>query len=191
MLLQTGWKSLKNAVNYIKSPENKGKPISRLMLETGKIVIAGLTGASALLLGEVIEKGLMAVPVFAVEIPLIGSLANILGIFLGAVVAGMIGAIAINMIEKQIEKSMKRENLDAQIQKGNEILNLQHEVLIVNEVKLDHIMTVTANNIHNRHVEAANIMAESIENIRTNCATDETIQDAFDDIDGLFSALED
>ena len=93
MLLKHGWKSLKDAIAYIKSPENKGKPIGRLLLETGKIIIAGLTGAGALVLGEVIEKGLMTIPIFAVEIPLIGSLANILGIFFGAVVAGIIGAI--------------------------------------------------------------------------------------------------
>lgn len=81
MLLKQGWKSLKDAVNYIKSPENKGKPISRLLLETGKIIIAGLTGAGALVLGEAIEKGLMTIPIFAIKIPLIGSLANIIGIF--------------------------------------------------------------------------------------------------------------
>lgn len=191
MLLKQGWKSLKDAVNYIKSPENKGKPIGRLLLETGKIIIVGLTGAGAIVLGEVIEKGLMAIPIFAVEIPLIGSLANILGILLGAVVAGIIGAIAINLIEKRVEKSMKRENVDAQIKKGNEILNLQHQVQVVSEVKLDHTKSTVAQNIHDRHVAAANMMADSVENIRANCAIDESIQDTFDDIDKLFDELED
>lgn len=191
MLLKQGWKSLKDAVNYIKSPENKGKPIGRLLLETGKIIIVGLTGAGAIVLGEVIEKGLMAIPIFAVEIPLIGSLANILGIFFGAVVAGIIGAIAINLIEKRVEKSMKRENVDAQIKKGNEILNLQHQVQVVSEVKLDHTKSTVAQNIHDRHVAAANMMADSVENIRANCAIDESIQDTFDDIDKLFDELED
>lgn len=191
MLLKQGWKSLKDAVNYIKSPENKGKPIGRLLLETGKIIIVGLTGAGAIVLGEVIEKGLMAIPIFAVEIPLIGSLANILGILLGAVVAGIIGAIAINLIEKRVEKNMKRENVDAQIKKGNEILNLQHQVQVVSEVKLDHTKSTVAQNIHDRHVAAANMMADSVENIRTNCAIDESIQDTFDDIDKLFDELED
>lgn len=191
MLLKQGWKSLKDAVNYIKSPENKGKPIGRLLLETGKIIIAGLTGAGALLLGEVIEKGLMTIPIFAFEIPLLGSLANILGIFLGAVVAGIIGAIAINIIEKQIEKSLKRENIDAQIKKGNEILNLQHKVQVVNEIKLEHTKVTVANDIQHRHFAAAAVMAESVENIRANCLTDESIQDTFDDIDKLFDELED
>lgn len=191
MLLKQGWKSLKDAVNYIKNPANKGKPVGRLLLEVGKIIIAGLTGAGALLLGEVIEKGLMTIPIFAFEIPLLGSLANILGIFLGAVVAGIIGAIAINLIEKQIEKSLKEENIDAQIKKGNEILNLQHKVQVVNEVKLEHTKVTLATDIHNRHVAAATVMAESVENIRANCSTDESIQDTFDDIDKLFDELKD
>ena len=191
MMLKQGWSSLKNAVAYIKDPANKGKPIGRLLMEVGKIVIAGMTGIGAMLLGEVIEKGLMTIPVFAVEIPLLGSLANILGIFLGAVVAGIIGAIAINIIEKQIEKSMKRENVDAQINKGNEILRTQHQLQVVNEAKLDHTKAIAAQNIHERHSAAANMMAESVENIRNNCATDESIDVAFDDIDKLFDELED
>jgi len=189
MLLKQGWKSLKNAVDYIKDPANKGKPVDRLLLEVGKIIITGLTGAGALLLGEVIEKGLMTIPVFVVEIPLLGSLANIFGIFFGAVVAGIIGAIAINLIEKQIEKSLKRENIDARIQKGNEVLNLQHKVQVVNEVKLEETKATVATNIHNRHVAAATVMTESIDNIRANCTSDESVQDTFDDIDNLFDEL--
>lgn len=191
IMLKQGWNSLKNAIAYIKDPANKGKPIGRLLMEVGKIVIAGMTGIGAMLLGEVIEKGLMTIPIFAVEIPLLGSLANILGIFLGAVVAGIIGAIAINIIEKQIEKSMKRENVDAQISKGNEILRTQHQLQVVSEAKLDHTKSTAAQNIHERHSAAANMMAESVENIRKNCATDESFDDTFDDIDRLFDELED
>ncbi|AIQ63056.1 cation diffusion facilitator family transporter [Paenibacillus stellifer] len=189
MLLKQGWKSLKDAVNYIKSPENKGKPISRLLLETGKIIIAGLTGAGALVLGEVIEKGLMTIPIFAIEIPLIGSLANIIGIFLGAVVAGIIGAIAINLIEKRIEKGQKAAVVEAQVEKSNEVLNLQHQVRIVSEVKLEHTKANAAKEIKDRHVAAANMMSESLKNIAANCEDDESIQSTFDDIDNLLDEL--
>ena len=190
MLLKQGWKSLKDAVNYIKSPENKGKPIGRLLLETGKIIIVGLTGAGAIVLGEVIEKGLMAIPIFAVEIPLIGSLANILGIFLGAVVAGIIGAIAINLIEKRVEKSQKSENVKDQVSKGNKVIKLQHQVRIVSEAKLEHDKANAANVIKERHAIAANMMSESLENIAVNCKEDESIQNTLDDIDRLLEGLE-
>lgn len=61
----------------------------------------------------------------------------------------------------------------------------------MNEAKLDHTKSVAAQNIHERHSAAANMMAESVENIRKNCATDESVDDAFDDIDKLFEELED
>lgn len=190
IMLKQGWSSLKNAITYIKDPANRGKPIGRLLMEVGKIAIAGMTAIGAMALGEVIEKGLMTIPIFAFKIPLLGSLANILGIFLGAVVAGIIGAIAISIIEKQIEKSMEHENVDAQIKKGNEVLRTQHQLQAVNDVKLNHVKAETVQNIHDRHVAAANMMADSIEAIRENCTTAESIDDTFDDIDKLFDELE-
>lgn len=190
IMLKQGWSSLKNAITYIKDPTNRGKPIGRLLMEVGKIAIAGMTAIGAMALGEVIEKGLMTIPIFAFKIPLLGSLANILGIFLGAVVAGIIGAIAISIIEKQIEKSMEHENVDAQIKKGNEVLRTQHQLQAVNDVKLNHVKAETVQNIHDRHVAAANMMADSIEAIRENCTTAESIDDTFDDIDKLFDELE-
>lgn len=191
MMLKQGWKSLKDAVKYIKDPANKGKPIGILMMEVGKIIIAGLTGTGALMLGEVVEKGLMTIPIFAVEIPLLGSLASILGIFLGAVVAGIIGAIAINLIEKQIEKRLKNDNLDARIDKGNKILNLQHQVQKVSEVKMEQTKATSVQNMYDRHVAAAETMVSSVEKINENCAIDKGIQDKFDDIDRLFDELGD
>jgi len=190
MLLKQSWKSLKDAINYIKNPENKGKSIGRLLLETGKIIIASLTGAGAIVLGEVIEKGLMAIPIFAVEIPLIGSLANIIGIFLGAVVAGIIGAIVINLIEKRIEKSQKSENVESQVNKGNEVINLQHQIRIVSEAKLERDKVNVVNTIKERHVAAANMMSKSLENIVMNCEEDESINTTLGDIDMLLEELE-
>ena len=191
MMLKQGWKSLKDAVKYIKDPANKGKPIGILMMEVGKIIIAGMTATGALMLGEVIEKGLMTIPIFAFEIPLLGSLASILGIFLGAVVAGIIGAIAINLIEKQIEKRLKNDNLDARIDKRNKILNLQHQVQKVSEVKMEQTKAASVQNMYDRHVAAAETMASSVEKINENCAVDKGIQNKFDDIDRLFDELED
>lgn len=191
MMLKQGWKSLKDAVKYIKDPANKGKPIGILMMEVGKIIIAGMTATGALMLGEVIEKGLMTIPIFAFEIPLLGSLASILGIFLGAVVAGIIGAIAINLIEKQIEKRLKNDNLDARINKRNKILNLQHQVQKVSEVKMEQTKAASVQNMYDRHVAAAETMASSVEKINENCAIDKGIQDKFDDIDRLFDELGD
>ena len=153
IILKQGWKSLKEAFNYMKNPENRKKPIGILLLEVGKIVIASLSAIGAIVLGEVIEKSLMVIPFLAVEIPLLGSLANILGIFMGASVSGVIGAIAINYIQSKLEKKLKNEALTKQINKGNEILVSQAKIQKVSEQKLVFTKVQTTSNIKNRHDE--------------------------------------
>lgn len=172
ILLKQGWSSLKDAIRYIKEPANKGKPIGILLMEVGKIIIAGLTGAGALLLGEAIEKGLMAIPIFAVQIPLLGSLANILGIFFGAVVSGIIGAIAINLIDKLIAKNLEKEIQIATMETGNQIISKQYQVQTVNAIQLERNKNKTQANISERHQAATSIMREAYENIMEDFVED-------------------
>ena len=190
IMLKQGWKSLKSAIEYIKSPENKGKPIGRLMMEVGKIVIAGMTSVGAMVVGEVIEKSLITIPIFAFEIPMIGSLANILGVFFGAVVVGIIGAIAINLIDKQIEQQTMKTNMNNVIGKGNEVLIVQHQLKRVNKDKLGLKKTKNKQKIKEYHDAAASEVEKSIEIIRDNCAVHESVKECLDDIDQLFNELE-
>lgn len=189
MMLKQGWKSLKNAINYIKDPANKGKPISILLMEVGKIIIAGLTGVGALVLGEAIEKGLMMIPGFAFEIPLLGSLANILGIFLGAVVSGIIGAIALNMIDKFIAKKQKAEIQQKLIEQGNKVLNTQDKLIKVNEEKLDITKETVSSNIKERHEKAHQYMNEALTSI-FNEEQNKKNKDAFDEMDKMLDSLD-
>lgn len=185
MLLKQGWQSLKEAIAYLKSPKRKGQPIGRTLLEVGKIVMTGLTAAGAIVLGEAIEKGLMTFPVLAVEIPLIGSLANILGIFLGAVVSGIIGAIAINLIQKAIEKQKKSELGVEQVKKGNEILVTQGELLNVKAQKSSQIMNEALSSMSERHAQAREIIRDTAESIL--CKSDENNND--EEFDAMNAAL--
>ena len=159
-ILKQGWKSLKEAFNYIKNPENRKKPIGILLLEIGKIIIMGISAVGAIALGEVIEVALSGIPFLAIEIPLLGSLANIIGIFMGASISGIIGAIGINLIQKSIEKKLKNETLTKQIDKGNEVLITQYKIQKVTEKKLIYTKIRTASNIKNRHEEFLNYIEE-------------------------------
>ena len=189
MMLKQGWKSLKNAINYIKDPANKGMPISILLMEVGKIIITGLTVTGALVLGEAIEKGLMMIPGFAFEIPLLGSLANILGIFLGAVVSGIIGAIALNMIDKFIAKKQKAEIQQKLIEQGNKVLNTQGKLIKVNEEKLDITKETVSSNIKERHEKAHQYMNEALTSI-FNEEQNKKNKDAFDEMDKMLDSLD-
>ena len=186
IMLKQGWHSLKEAIAYIKNPDNKGKSIGLLMLEVGKIIVAGLSATGAIVLSEVIEKALIAIPgagpIFAFEIPLLGSLANILGIFLGAVVAGIIGAIAINLIQKKVEKKLKSENTKMQIDTSNEVLIRQSEIQAVNEKILGETIENTGNSIRQRHEELTKEIRKSVENILDNCKENNKISSKLDDM---------
>lgn len=186
MMFKQGWASLKDAVTYIKNPVNKGKPIEILLMEVGKIIIAGLTGTGALLLGEVIEKGLMTIPIFAFEIPMLGSLANILGIFMGAVVVGIIGAIAINLLDKLISKKQNEFMQASIIEKGNKVINKQHQIQIINEILLESSKENAQTNISERHREAANIIKDSCEKIM-----EDFVEDFSEDTDNVVIDEED
>lgn len=168
IFLKQGYRSLKEAIDYIKNPANKNKSFSILMFEVGKIVVAGLTAGGAILLGEVIQKGLMMIPVFAVEFPLFGSFASILGIFFGALVSGIIGAIALNFIDKAIAKKRKQENMAQQIAKRNEIITTQTQLIETQESNVSKTATNTFDNIRERHDKAAKSMYDSITTILDN-----------------------
>lgn len=176
-LIKQGAASVKEAILYIKNPENRQKSFGVMMLEIGKIIMTGLTAAGALVLGDVIEKSLMMIPIFAVEIPFLGSIANILGIFFGAVVAGIAGAFVLNLIDRIIAKKKKQEITEKQIDKGNEVLNIQSQIIAVNREKLRRTKENTTSNIRERHEEASEIMRESLDIIFPK-------ENKADDIDG-------
>ena len=119
IFLKQGYKSVKEAIEFFKNPANKNMPFSIKMMEVGKIIVTGATAGGAILLGETIEKGLMTIPVFAFQIPLLGSLASLLGMFFGALISGLIGALALNLIDKMIAKKQRSINQSQQINKKN------------------------------------------------------------------------
>ena len=187
MLLKQGAKSLKEAIAHIRKPENRKKPVGQIMLEVGKIVIAGLTATGAIVLGEVIEKGLMTIPVFAIQIPLFGSLASIIGMFLGALVSGLIGALALNLIDKAVAKK-QRENITLQqINKGNEVLNIQFQTIAVNEEKLKRTKSDSNMAISGRHTEAAQMIKEATDRIFNKEENDNQLK--LDQINSLLDGL--
>lgn len=168
IFFKQGYKSVKDAIRFLKNPANKNMPFSLKMMEVGKIVIVGLTAGGAIVLSEVIEKGLMTIPAFAFEIPLLGSLANIIGMFLGALVSGLIGALALNLIDRMISKKLKRINENQQIDKRNDIIATQDKLIKVVEAKVEVTKEETANNIKERHENAAESIKSSIERIKKN-----------------------
>lgn len=168
IFLKQGYNSVKQAIKFLKDPANKNMPFSLKMMTVGKIVIAGLSAGGAIVLGEIIEKGLMSIPIFAFPIPTLGSLASLLGIFFGALVSGIIGALALNLIDRLIAKKLKEINESQQIKKRNDILSIQDKLIWVGENKVESTRDGAFSRIQQRHNEAFGSVMSSIEAIKMN-----------------------
>lgn len=189
-LLKHGWKSIKEAIDYLNNPENKEKSLEIKLLEAGKIVMAGLSAVSAIVLGEAIEKGLMSIPFLAIEIPLLGSLANLIGMFAGALTAGIIGAITINLIDKAVEKKQKNYNLSNQIEKGNEVLSIQSQLVDISNEKLNHTKIKASESITSRHSAAKLEINESLNFIfEKNANSSKENSDSLDEMEQIIKGL--
>lgn len=193
IFLKQGFKSVKEAIIFLKDPANKNMPFSLKLLHVGKILIAGLTAGGAIVLGEVIEKGLLAIPVFAIQIPLFGSLANILGIFFGALVSGIIGALALNLIDRLISQKIKQINLENQVTVKNEIIVTQEKLIQLAEAKTTAKADQVYANIEERHKHAASEMKqiltkiadESIEKVEKESENKGTLDEISNMLDNL------
>lgn len=190
IFLKQGYESVKNAIKFLKDPANRNMPFSIKMLQVGKIIIAGFTAGGAILLGETIEKGLMAIPVFAFNIPLFGSLASILGMFFGALVSGIIGAFALNLIDKVIAKKTKTINEGQQIEKRNTIIQVQDELIAVTQKQVENKKYEVAVDMAKRHQQAG-IVFENIGNkiIENTNQSDKIHKENNDKLDDIFDAL--
>lgn len=165
MFLKQGFKSLKEAFDYIMAPENKNKPFDILVLEVGKILVAGLSVAGAIALNELIENALLTVPFFALQIPLLGTLASIISVFLSAVVSGIIGALAIRLIDKLIAGRQKELANKRIIEAGNEVRAVQSKQLAFEQQRVAYTKEKVRTSINARHAEAAEFMKETITDV--------------------------
>ena len=187
IMLKQGINSVKEAVNFLKNPENQDMPTDMKVMEVGKILIAGASAAGAIVLSEVIEKGLLVVaPWLDFQIPLLGSVANIIGIFMGAITAGISGALVINLIDKVIAKKREAKNIENQIGKSNEIILTQRELYNVSVKKFSRDKENTINDMELRHMQAAQFIKEATDEIFNN-EKNERIN--FDELDAALDDL--
>jgi hypothetical protein len=163
--IKQGVSTIVEAVHYLTNKENKDKPLSIKIAQVGKIVTVGLTAAGAIVGGELIEKALMQIPVMAVEIPLLGSLANITGMFLASLLMGIIGAVVINKIDQFIAKQQRNNNLNSQIDKKNEILETQDKLIDVKIQKMAKTKETASQSMFENREQALAIISEAMTTI--------------------------
>ena len=186
--IRLGWKSLKEAIDYLNNPDNKEKSVQIMMLEIGKIVVAGLSATGAIVLGETLGASLTArFPVLAISIPLLGTIGSLIGTFMGATLSGIIGAFVLKMIDQQIVEKQISELSSEKIDQKNEMLVIQDQLLDVKNIKLQVEKNTIVNTIKERHDVAASLMKEKLSDIFSESRTDD--KSDFDEIDALLQEL--
>ena len=188
IFIHQGWRSLKEAIDYLNNPDNKEKSVQIMMLEIGKIVVAGLSATGAIVLGETLGASLTAsFPVLAISIPLLGTIGGLIGTFMGATLSGIIGAFVLKMIDQQIVDRQIADLSSERIDQKNEMLVIQDQLLDVKNVKLEVEKNTIINTIKERHDIAATMMKEKLSDIFSESTTDD--KSDFDEIDALLQEL--
>lgn len=186
--IHQGWKSLKEAIDYLNNPDNKEKSVQIMILEVGKIVVAGLSATGAIVLGETLGASLTAsFPVLAFSIPLLGTIGGLIGTFMGATVAGITGAFVLKMIDQQIVDKQIADLSSEKIDQKNEMLVIQDHLLNVKNIKLEVEKNTIITTIKERHDIAATMMKEKLSDIFSESTTDD--KSDFDEIDALLQEL--
>lgn len=187
--IKQGASSLTEAIHYLNAKENKNKPLSIKIAQVGKIVTAGLAAGGAIVGGEFIEKALLHLPIMTVKIPLLGSIANVTGMFLSSLLAGVIGATVINLIDRYIAKRQQNENMDNQIDKKNEILQTQDKLIGVKIEKMSITKESAGQAMIRNREEAKGIISEAMATIFTEDEDEASNHDRFDTMDADLADL--
>lgn len=164
-LLKQGVSTVWDAIKYMRDPSHRDEPFSIKVAQVTKIVVGGLTAMGAIFSGEMFEKILLTVPGMQTPLPLIGSMANVIGLFWASLVSGIIGAMVLNIIDKYIARKRKAAINEKIDEKANNILINQLKLQAVleenNTQKKDNIFS----GIVERHKSAQQQMYESLHNI--------------------------
>ena len=131
--LKQSWKTVKDVITYMKSPNHKRESSVEMMSGISKIVVTGLATVGTIALSEVVGKGLVAVfPALAA-----GGIADMIGLLISGIVVAIISMLIMRKIDKFIDNKLKEESSKAIIAKQNEILNLQEQQIAVAGAKIE------------------------------------------------------
>lgn len=164
--VKQGVKFVREVFDYYMEAENRAKPFKEQMSDIGKIMVGILSVTGGILLSEVIEKGLLTIPILAVPIPLLGTLASFIATLVSSIVFGVIGAISVFYINKLVEKKAKTKLTKEVLSKQDEVLTLQAQQQAVLTDKMENRKDLMYHNISERHSRMHGLVIESLEKVQ-------------------------
>ena len=154
--------SIRESISYLSNPENQTHSTAIKIAHISKIITSGLVAVGAMFLGEYFEQFLNKIPGMTFEIKLLGTLANILGMFFASLLTGILGAIIINGLDQFISKKLIEENQKQQANKKNELLRIQDIQIFVAEQNV----AVKRNDIFSKMAKNHQKLRELLDNVQ-------------------------
>ena len=154
--------SIRESISYLSNPESQSHSTEIKIAHISKIITSALVGVGAMFLGEYFEKYLLPLPGMGFEIKFLGTIANILGMFLASLLTGILGAIIINGIDQFISRKLIEENQKKQANKKNELLRIQDVQIFVAEQNV----AVKRNDIFSRMAKNHQKLKELLGNVQ-------------------------
>lgn len=154
--------SIRESISYLSNPENESHSTAIKIAHVSKIITSALVGVGAMFLGEYFEQFLNKIPGMTFEIKLLGTIANILGMFLASLLTGILGAIIINGLDDFISRKLQDENKKQQANKKNELLRIQDVQIFVAEQNV----AVKRNNIFSKMAKNHQKLREVLGNVQ-------------------------
>ena len=108
----------------------------------------------------------MTIPILAVPIPLLGTLASFIATLVSSIVFGVIGAISVFYINKLVEKKAKTKLTKEVLSKQDEVLTLQAQQQAVLTDKMENRKDLMYHNISERHSRMHGLVIESLEKVQ-------------------------
>ena len=180
-LIKQGVHTVIDAVKFFTDKEYKDKPFSVKIAKVCEILTGGVVAGGASFLSGIFKSAFMKIPGMQIQIPMLGTLANIVGLFLASLISGIIGAVILNLIERFIAQKQKQEVQADIIESGNQVIATHHQLQIVNEALLESDKEGARTNISSRHQEAGKIMKDAYRNIMEDFVEDFSDEDTVRD----------
>lgn len=122
-------KTFKDIKKYYKDPKNKEKDDYIKIIEMEKIAVNGCIKLGSIALSEFIKSILEKIyPLSKSPLPIIGSPSQVIGLFIGCLMSGVVGVIACN----KLDKALIARQVEITVQKEKKILN---EISVLHEKK--------------------------------------------------------
>lgn len=161
LFFKVGGECVYKVGRYLNDPKNANLSTDIKVLEIGKIVTVSFTTAGGIGLGMALTSIIETYcPPLNVRIPLLGSAAGLIGVFLGGMTSGVCGAIVLHQIDGALERKKLSENTAQTMAVQDEVGIILNQQFTLYSLMINSSESKNAGEMKSRHLKAIEDMRE-------------------------------